>query len=151
MVNKFAKEKNMDKQVVIVGLGQYGTSVAKKLSDKGIEVLAIDNDMKTINRISEYVTKAVCMDVMSEEGWNNLPLKDFDIGIVCFGENLSASILSCLALQEAGVKHIIAKAGDRMHELVLRKLNVDEIVSPEEYVASITANSIIEGNELIKN
>lgn len=139
----------MDKQVVIVGLGQYGTSVARKLSDEGIEVLAIDNDLKVINRVSEYVTKAVCMDVTSEEGWKSLPLKNFDIGVVCFGENLSASILSCLALQEAGVKYIIAKAGDRMHELVLQKLNVDEIVSPEEYVAGITAKSIIEGKELI--
>lgn len=135
----------MDKQVVIVGLGQYGRNVAKKLSDEGAEVLAIDSDIKVINKVSEYVTKTVCMDVTSEEAWKELPLKDFDVGVVCFGENIAASILSCLELQEAGVKFIIAKSGDSLHAKVLEKLNIDEIISPEEYVASMTVRSIMEG------
>ena len=134
----------MKKQCVIVGLGKYGTSIAKKLSDSGIEILAIDNHMKVVEKVSSYVTKAVCMDVTSSEAWENLPIKDFDIGVVCFGENVTASILSCMALQEAGVKYIIAKAGDKFHKKVLEKLNVNEVVFPEEFVGEITAETIIE-------
>lgn len=134
----------MKKQCVIVGLGKYGTSVARKLSDSGIEVLAIDLNMKTVEKVSSYVTKAVCLDVTSSEAWEKLPIKDFEIGIVCFGENLTASILSCMALREAGVKHIIAKAGDKFHKKVLEKLDIDEVVFPEEYVAELTANKILE-------
>lgn len=141
----------MKKQCVIVGLGKYGTSVAKKLSDSGIEVLAIDLNMKTVEKVSSYVTKAVCLDVTSSEAWEKLPIKDFEIGIVCFGENLTASILSCMALREAGVKHIIAKAGDKFHKKVLEKLNIDEVVFPEEYVAELTANKILEDIYEIEN
>ena len=141
----------MKKQCVIVGLGKYGTSVAKKLSDSGIEVLAIDLNMKTVEKISSYVTKAVCFDVTSSEAWEKLPIKDFEIGIVCFGENLTASILSCMALREAGVKHIIAKAGDKFHKKVLEKLDIDEVVFPEEYVAELTANKILEDTYGIEN
>ncbi len=134
----------MKKQCVIVGLGKYGTSIAKKLSDSKIEVLAIDSDMKVVEKVSNYVTKAICIDVTSEESWRKVPLKDFDVGVVCFGENLTASIISCMELQEAGVKHIIAKAGDKHHRQILQKLNIDEVVFPEEYVGEITAQNIIE-------
>lgn len=134
----------MKKQCIIVGLGKYGTSIAKKLSDSGLEVLAVDLNMKTVEKVSSFVTKAVCIDVTSSEAWDKLPIRDFDIGIVCFGENVTASILSCMALREAGVKYIIAKAGDKFHKKVLEKLGIDEVVFPEEYVAELTANKILE-------
>lgn len=134
----------MKKQCVIVGLGKYGTSIAKKLSDSGVEVLAIDNNIKVVEKVSSYVTKAIKIDVTSSEAWDSLPIKDFDIGVVCFGENVTASILSCLALQEAGVKYIIAKAGDKLHKKVLEKLNINEVVFPEEFVGEITAQNILD-------
>ena len=124
----------MKKQCVIVGLGKYGMSIAKKLSDSKIEVLAIENDIKVVEKVSNYVTKAICIDVTSGEAWERVPLKDFDVGVVCFGENVTASILSCMALEEAGVKYIIAKAGDKYHKKVLEKLNISEVVFPEEFV-----------------
>ena len=136
----------MKKQCVIVGLGKYGTSIAKKLADSGIEILAIDNHMKVIEKVSPYVTKAVCIDVTSSEAWESLPIRDFDIGVVCFGEKITASILSCMALQEAGVKYIIAKAGDKFHKKVLEKLNVNEVIFPEEYVGELTAENILKMN-----
>ena len=134
----------MNKQCVIVGLGKYGISIARKLSDSGVEVLALDNDMKMVEKVSNYVTKAICIDVTSEEVWQRLPIKNFDIGVVCFGENVTASILSCLALQDAGVKYIIAKAGDKMHKQVLEKISVNEVVFPEEFVGELTAKKILE-------
>ena len=134
----------MKKQCVIVGLGKYGTSIAKKLSDSGIEVLAIDNHIKVVEKVSSYVTKAVAIDVTSSEAWERLPIKDFDIGVVCFGENITASILSCMALQDAGVKYIVAKAGDKFHKKVLEKLGIDEVVFPEEYVGELTARKILD-------
>ena len=137
----------MRKQCVIVGLGKYGMAVAKRLSDSGVEVLAIDNDIK---RVSQSVTKAVCIDVTNQEAWDKLPINDFDVGVVCFGENITASILSCMALRESGVKYIIAKAGDKFHKKVLEKLDIDEIVIPEEFVAELTAQEIMEEKRLIK-
>ena len=133
----------MKKQCIIVGLGKYGTSVARKLSDSGFEVLAVDLNMRTVEKVSEYVTKAVCIDVTSSEAWDKLPIKDFDIGVVCFGENVTASILSCMILQERGVKYIIAKAGNKLHKNILNRLNIDEVVFPEEFVGESTAENIL--------
>ena len=133
----------MKKQCVIVGLGKYGMSVAKKLAESDVEVLAIDYDVKSVEKISKYVTKAVCMDVTSEDAWERLLINEFDVGVVGFGENVTASILSCMALKDAGVKHIIAKAGDKYHKKVLSKLDIDEVVFPEEFVGELTANNII--------
>ena len=133
----------MKKQCVIVGLGKYGISIAKKLSDSKVEVLAVDSDMKVVEKVSKYVTKAVSIDVTSEDAWERLPINDFDVGVVCFGENITASILSCMALKEAGVKYIIAKAGDKYHKKVLSKLDIDEVVFPEEFVGELTAQNII--------
>lgn len=133
----------MKKQCVIVGLGRYGTTIAKRLSDEGVEVLAVDNDIKLVEKISGYVTKAICIDVTSPEIWEQVPLNNFDVGVVCFGENIAASILSCIALQDAGVKYIIAKAGNKYHKRVLEKINVDEVVFPEEIVGDMTADNIL--------
>lgn len=133
----------MKKQCIIVGLGKYGKTIAKKLEDSKVEVLAVDCDMNVIEQVSPYVTKAVCFDVTSEEAWEKLPIKDFDVGVVCFGENISASILSCMILQERGVKYIIAKAGNKLHKNILNRLNIDEVVFPEEFVGESTAENIL--------
>ena len=71
----------MKKQCVIVGLGKYGMSIAKKLSNEGVEVLAVDSDIHVVEKVDQYVTKAVCIDVTSEESWKHLPIKDFDVGV----------------------------------------------------------------------
>ena len=133
----------MRKQCIIVGLGKYGKTIPKKLEDSKIEVLAVDCDMNVIEQVSPYVTKAVCLDVTSEEAWEKLPIKDFDVGVVCFGENISASILTCMILQERGVKYIIAKAGNKLHKNILNRLNINEVVFPEEFVGETTAENIL--------
>ena len=134
----------MKKQCIIIGLGIYGMSVAKKLSEEGMEILAIDKNMKLVEKASTFVTKAICMDITSIDGLEGIPMKDFDIGIVGVGEDVSVSIIACLALKEAGIKHIIAKAGDKIHKKILEKLDVDEIVLPEEYMGIMTAKNILE-------
>lgn len=140
----------MRKQCVVIGLGIYGMNVAQKLSEKGVEVLAIDKDMRRVERASNFVTKAVCMDVTTIDAFESIPIKDFDIGIVGVGEDVSVSIIACLALKEAGVNYVIAKAGDKLHKRILEKLDVDEIVLPEEYLGIMTANNILESKELRK-
>ena len=136
----------MKKQCIIVGLGKYGKTIARKLEEANVEVLAVDSEMNVVEQASHFVTKAVCLDVTSEEAWEQLPVKDFDVGVVCFGENIAASILSCMILQERGVKYIIAKAGNKLHKNILNRLNIDEVVFPEEFVGESTAENILNLN-----
>ncbi len=136
----------MKKQCIIIGLGIFGMSVAKELSEQGIEVLAIDRNIKLVEKASNFVTKALCIDITTIDALQNLPIGDFDIGVIGIGEDVSVSIMAVLAMQEAGVKHVIAKAGDKLHKRVLEKLGVNEIVLPEEYVGILTAKNILKQN-----
>ena len=81
---------------------------------------------------------------------NGIPASDFDIGVVGIAEDVSVSIITCLALKEAGVNYIIAKASDKLHKRILEKIDVDEIVLPEEYMGVMTAKNILESKELKK-
>ena len=134
----------MKKQCVIIGLGIYGMSVAKKLSEEGMEVLAIDKNMRLVEKASSFVTKAICLDITSIDALEGVPMKNFEIGVVGVGEDVAVSVIACLALKESGVNHIIAKAGDSLHKKILEKLDVDEIVLPEEYLGIMTAKNILE-------
>ena len=136
----------MKKQCIIIGLGIFGMSVAKELSEQGIEVLAIDRNIKLVEKASNFVTKALCIDITTIDALQNLPIGDFDIGVIGIGEDVSVSIMAVLAMQEAGVKHVMAKAGDKLHKRVLEKLGVNEIVLPEEYVGILTAKNILKQN-----
>lgn len=140
----------MKKQCVVIGLGIFGMNVAKKLSEEGMEVLAIDKDMRLVEKASNFATKAVCMDITNIDAFEGIPIQDFDIGVVGIGESVSVSIITCLALKEAGVSYVIAKAGDKLHKRILEKLDVDEIVLPEEYMGIMTAKSILDSKELRK-
>lgn len=133
----------MKKQCLIIGLGIFGMSIARKLSQEGAQVLAIDKDIRLVEKASKFVDKAICININSLDSLQNLPLDNFDIAVVGIGENLSVSILTCLALKETKIKHIIAKAGDKMHKEVLEKLNINEIVLPEEYVGIMIAEKIL--------
>ena len=134
----------MKKQCIVIGLVIYGKKVARKLSEEGMEVIAIDKYMKLVERASKFATKAVCMDITNIDAFEGIPVGDFDIGVVGIGESVSVSIITCLALKEAGVNYVIAKAGDKLHKRILEKLDVDEIVLPEEYLGIMTARSILE-------
>ena len=140
----------MKKQCIVIGLGIYGMSVAKKLSEEGMEVLAIDKEMKKVERASNFATKALCIDITNIDAFNGVPISDFDIGVVGIGEDVSVSIIACLALKESGVNYVIAKAGDNLHKRILDKLDVEEIVLPEEYMGIMTAKNILESKELKK-
>lgn len=140
----------MKKQCIVIGLGIYGMSVAKKLSEEGMEVLAIDKDMKRVEKASNFATKSLCLDITNTDAFDGVPVSDFDIGVVGIGEDVSVCIMTCLALKEAGVNYVIAKVADRIHKRVLEKLDVDEIVLPEEYMGIMTAKNILESKELKK-
>lgn len=134
----------MKKQCIVVGLGWFGMNVAKQLSEKGCEVLAIDKELSLVEKASKFVTKAVCLDVSNSDAFESLPLSDFDVGIVAMAENIAMSVISCLTLKENNVTKIIAKVGDKNHRKVLEKIGVDEIIFPEEYLGKMVADEIME-------
>ena len=97
----------MDKQYVVLGLGIFGSTICKTLSSFGCEVLAVDIDQECVDRVGEYVTKAIVGDITDKNFLMSLGLEEFDIGIVAIGDHLEESILGIMNLKEIGVPYII--------------------------------------------
>jgi len=100
----------MRKTVGILGLGVFGMTIAKQLSEYDCDIIAIDRDETTVNRIEPLVTKAVIADVTDEEVLKEIGIGDCDTVVVATGSSLEASILAVMHCTKLGVPEIIAKA-----------------------------------------
>lgn len=119
------------KNYIVIGAGRFGESLALTLTDLGNEVLVVDKNPEIVNKIAPFVTHAVCADIINNSVLDELGVSNMDTAIVSMGSNLEASVLATLALQEAGIKHIVCKAKTVLHSNVLKRLGADEVIIPE--------------------
>ncbi len=136
------------KQFLVLGLGRFGTSVAKTLCDLGHEVLAVDSEEEHVQSIAPYVTQALQLDATDEAVLATLGVKNFDAAIVSIGQNTRDSILISVLLKEMGVPYLIAKANDDLHAKVLRKIGADKVIFPERDMGARVARSLLMPNVL---
>ena len=125
------KEIPNAKQFAVLGLGRFGSAVAKSLYALGKEVLAIDIDEQKVADITDYVTHSMVVDCLDEATLKQIDIGSFEVVIVAIGSDMEASILSALLCKEMGVKYVIAKAQSLQHRKVLEKIGVDKVVFPE--------------------
>jgi len=123
----------------VIGLGSFGSNVAKTLYEKGNEVLAVDKDKNRIEGEKSFVTHAVSMDAAVKDNLKAVGIKDMDVVIVSLGPEMEASILTVLYLHEIGVRHIVAKALTEDHAKVLEAVGATEVIYPEKDMAIKTA------------
>lgn len=133
---------------VVVGLGRFGTQVARQLCALGCEVLAMDVDSDLVQQIASEVTHAVVADAQDKEVLKALGVKDMDCAIVAIGDNLAASVLATMNMKELGVGYLVCKAHDETHRKVLEKLGADRVVIPEYENATRLARSLSTPNVL---
>ncbi|REK63642.1 MULTISPECIES: potassium channel family protein [Cohnella] len=136
------------KQFAVIGLGRFGSSVAKFLAEMGYEVLAIDEDQERVQDVAHIVTHAVSADTTDEEAIRALGIRNFDVVVVAIGQNIQASILTTLILKDLGVPQIIAKAQNELHGKVLSKIGADKVVFPERDMGLRVAHHLISPNIL---
>lgn len=127
---------------IIIGLGNFGASLAQKLTEQGNEVIGIDTNMSKVDAYKEKISHTICMDATDEFTVSGLPLKDTDIVLVAIGENQGANIMTTAILKNFEVKRLISRAINPLHEKVLQALGVDEIVHPEEETAERWAKKL---------
>lgn len=116
----------------IIGLGNFGASLAEKLTMQGNEVIGVDWQLEKVTDLKEKITHTICLDATNETAFASLPLKNTDVFIVAIGENEGANIMVTALCKEANVKRLISRAVNRLHEKVLGALGVSEIAHPEE-------------------
>jgi trk system potassium uptake protein TrkA len=136
------------KQFVVIGIGRFGSALAKRLCELGHEVLAIDTDEDEIQKISEGVTHAVTADASDEGVLKSLGVRNFDVAVVAIGTDIQASIITTLMLKDLGVKYVVAKAQNDVHAKVLYKIGADRVVFPERDMGERVAHNLIATNIL---
>lgn len=136
MIGKFA----------VIGLGQFGLAVAKKLALRGAEVLAIDRDMERVDIVKDDVAYAVALDSTDLRALSSQNLSEMDAVLVAIGENIEGLLLTTVLLLEMNISRIIARAMSPQQRMILEKIGVKEILSPEDEVASLVTEMLIHPN-----
>lgn len=135
-------------QVVVIGLGRFGSQVVKELFASGHEVLAIDIDEEHVQQVREHSHTAVVLDARDLGRLEALGVADFDIAVVSLGERIEASTLVTLHLKDLKVPRIITKAGSADHGRLLELIGAHEVLFPEQEAAKRLARRLVSTNIL---
>lgn len=103
---------------IIIGLGNFGASLAQKLTEQGNEVIGIDTNMTKVDAFKEKISHTICMDATDEFTVSGLPLKDTDIVLVAIGEDQGSNIMTTALLKNLQVKRLISRSINPLHEKV---------------------------------
>lgn len=136
------------KTYLVIGLGLFGSEVARQLCVQGCEVLAMDIRTDLVQQVAEDVTHAVVGDGQDKDVLKALGAGNFDCAIIAIGDDLAASVLTIMNLKELNVPYIVCKAHDETHRRVLEKLGADRVVIPECEFAGRLARSLSSHNVL---
>jgi trk system potassium uptake protein len=128
-------------QVMVIGLGRFGSAVARELERLGHQVLAVDNDEATINELASDVTHAMQLNASDEEALRSAGASDFRHAIVAVSSDAESSIFATMALKRLGVPKVIAKAGSQLHGEILARVGADRVVYPERELGQRLAHT----------
>ncbi|MEH7354528.1 TrkA family potassium uptake protein [Neobacillus drentensis] len=138
----------MANQYAVIGLGRFGLSIANKLYQSGQEVLGVDVNEEKVEEAHAFVTHSLIADSTDAEALKSIGIRNFDTVIVAIGNDIQASILTVLLLKELGVKKVIAKAINKLHGQVLKKVGADWVVFPERDMGIRVAHQLLSPNVL---
>ena len=130
----------------VIGVGRYGSTIARRLAEKGAQVFAFDPDEEKIEGIKDEVAFAVSLDTTDVRALSSQNVGDMDAAVVAIGENFEATILTSVHLIDLGVPRVIARASGEHQRLILEKIGVTEILTPEDEVAYVVREKLLNPN-----
>ena len=136
----------MSKLIGILGLGIFGSTIAKTLSEFGSDVIAVDKYEENVNRIEPYIAKGVVGDFTDIELLRTIGLEDCDAVVIAPGTYLEASVLGVLNCKKLGIKNIIAKAKNKNYREVLEEIGSTIVVQPEKESGVRVAKNLLRTN-----
>ncbi len=121
----------MKKTYAVFGLGRYGIAVARELVFNGMEVIAVDSDERIVNTAADELPICKCADITDPDVIRQLGISNVDVVIIAMANNLEASVMAVTLCKEIGVKTVIAKCANEMHQKILTRVGADKVVFPE--------------------
>ena len=131
------------RRVAVFGLGQFGASVARRLYKEGIEVLAVDRDLRLVEEIQDEVTVAVAFDSSIRENLLAYDVPNMDAVVIAIGTNFEATVLVTVQAKQMGVPLIVVKALNPLRRQVLLSIGADRVVMPEEEMGTRLAEELV--------
>ena len=136
----------MKKQVLVVGLGRFGSSVAQSLYNLGHDVVAIDKDDHRVQEAIDKTTHALAADATNEAVLRELGVQEYDVSIVAIGSDIVASVMTSVLLITIGVPYIVSRAHNDLHGNTLNRIGVDKVVHAEAEMGVRIAHSLFNPN-----
>ncbi len=133
----------MNQTFAVIGLGLFGSSIARTLAERGAEVIAVDTDLAKVEAIKDEVAHAVCLDATDPKALTSQNIHEADAIVVAIGEDFEGLLLTSVLLLELKVKRLISRAANAQQRMILEKLGIEEILSPEVTVAKTVAESLL--------
>lgn len=134
------------RQIAVIGLGKFGRTVARELTERGAHVIALDANAERVEEIKDAVTYAVALDSTEESALRAVGIGNVDIAIVCIGENIEANLLTTILLKKMGVKKIWARAVTKLQVEIIKTLEIDNVLNLEEDMGKIVAGTLASAN-----
>jgi trk system potassium uptake protein TrkA len=136
------------KRFVMLGMGTFGTALARKLAANGCQVIGVDSRRERLEAVKHEIHECVIGDCTDREVLEHLPLRDASAVFISLGETISLSLLATLHVKELGARQVIVKGVTKDHGKILEHLGVDRVVFPEEEVARQLADKMTWPNVL---
>jgi trk system potassium uptake protein len=133
------------KSFAVIGLGQFGNQVATSLSQKGFDVIAIDDSDEIIAEIKDIVTRAVVLDAIDEKAMRAVHVDTVDTAVVSIGSNVQSSLLVAALLQKMGVEDIYVRAINPLQEGILKSMGIQHIINIEEEMGKQLSSALASG------
>lgn len=124
---------------LLIGLGRFGRHIAMKLNEMRHEILAVDIREDRVDAVLPFVTNAQIGDSTNEDFIASLGVRNFDVCIVAIGDNFQSSLETTSLLKEMGASFVVSRAARDVHAKFLLRNGADEIVYPENQLATWTA------------
>jgi trk system potassium uptake protein TrkA len=127
----------------IIGLGRFGSRLARNLSAKGAEVIAIDQDRRIVEELRDQVTLAVALDATDEQALRLQGVDQVDCAVVCMGHDFEANALSTVLLKNLRVNKVISRSANDMQARILSRIGADSVVNPEDESSDRWTNKLL--------
>lgn len=132
---------------LVIGLGNFGSTLACRLTDMGHDVIGVDSSEQRIEDIQEKIAVSYILDATEKASLRSLPLDDIDCAVVAIGQSMDSSLRVVAALKELKVKHIYARALDMTHMSILKAMTIQKIFIPESFAARSFAEKLLSDTE----
>jgi trk system potassium uptake protein TrkA len=128
--------------IVAIGLGNFGASLAKILTSLGHDVLGVDNDLTRVEYFKDSVANTICLDATDPHALRLLPIKEADVFVICIGDDFGISVKIAALLKKLGVARVICRESSSIHLTVLNAIGIKETINPEYESAKVVAQKL---------